>query len=190
MLSHVDELMANGEPVFSRDCPEYHVETPSGARLTVLPNHFKSKFGGNDPTSQAKRLAQATAVAGYYRRLIAEGQENVVVLGDLNDLPASAELAPLFATDLREVTDHPGFTEFEFRATTGDRGIGTFQTGSDRHKIDYIFLSPALWDKVSKGGIFRKGVWTASDRWDMYDNLSEPQHAASDHHLIWVDIDL
>ncbi len=69
MLSHVDDRMPDGQPIFSRDCPEYTVELPNGARIVVLPNHFKSKYGGNDPRSRAKRRAQAEAVAGYYRRL-------------------------------------------------------------------------------------------------------------------------
>lgn len=90
MRSHVDDLKPDGAPIFSRDCPEYEIITPSGAQIMVLPNHFKSKYGGNDPASKAKRLAQSLAVAAYYNRLIAEGFENIVVLGDLNDTPDSA----------------------------------------------------------------------------------------------------
>ncbi|NDW03518.1 endonuclease/exonuclease/phosphatase family protein [Jiella pacifica] len=191
MRSHVDDLMANGERVFSRDCPEFIVQTPSGARIVFLVNHFKSKFGGNDPSSQAKRRAQAEAVAGIYRRLQGEGMLNVVVLGDLNDTPDSDVLAPLLAdTDLADVSRHERFTDFEFNANTGDRGIGTFGTGRDKDKIDYILLSPALFAKIARGGIFRKGAWTASGRWKVYPELTAEKHAASDHHLIWVDIDL
>ena len=190
MRSHVDEILGNGRKVFSRDCPEYILETPGGNKIAILPNHFKSKYGGNSPTSQAKRLAQATFTAQYYNRLISEGIENVVILGDLNDTPDSDELRPLFDTDLKEITNHPEFTEFEFNANTQDRGIGTFGTGADSKKIDYIFLSPALWEKVTKGGLFRKGCWTASHRWEMYDELTKPLYAASDHHGIWVDLDI
>lgn len=188
MLSHVDDLW-QGEPLYSRDAPEYLVETPSGARLAVLPNHFKSKFGGNDRKSRDKRAAQATGVAEIYRRLIAEGIENVVVLGDLNDTPASEELAPLLRdTDLREVSDHPGFTEFAYDATTGGRGIGTYGTGSDANKIDYILLSPALWARMTKGGLERQGVWTPSKRWPTFASMEREHQAASDHHLIWADL--
>ncbi len=113
--SHVDDLKPDGFPIFSRDCPEYEITTPSGARVIVIPNHFKSKFGGNDPTSRAKRLAQSTTVAAIYNRLRGEGVDNVVVLGDLNDTPDSAELQPLFTqTDLRDVSDHAAFTSVEF----------------------------------------------------------------------------
>ena len=189
MRSHVDEEN-NGKKVFSRDCPEYIIETPGGEIIAVLPNHFKSKYGGNSQASKDKREAQARFTAQYYERLLAEGVENVIVLGDLNDTPDSNELQALLNTSLREVTNHPAFTEFEFNASTNDRGIGTFGTGADSKKIDYILLSPALWSKVQRGGIFRKGVYTASGRWEMYGELTKPHYAASDHHGIWVDLDL
>ena len=189
MRSHVDEEI-NGQKVFSRDCPEYILDTPGGEKIAVLPNHFKSKYGGNNQASKDKREAQARFTAQYYERLLAEGIENVIVLGDLNDTPDSNELQPLLNTSLQEVTNHPAFTEFEFNAATNDRGIGTFGTGADSKKIDYILLSPALWTKVQRGGIFRKGVYTASGRWEMYAELTKPHYAASDHHGIWVDLEL
>jgi len=193
ILSHVDDLGPDGEPVFSRDCPEYTVTTPSAATLVVLPNHLKSKFGGNDRRSRDKRRLQAETVAAIYRRLRSEGQDNVVVLGDLNDTPDSAELAPLLqATDLGDVALHPGFTEVEFRAARGGRGLGTFGLGNDSDRIDYILLSPALFARVSRGGLCRKGAWPGSRpaRWQVFPQLKEPVHAASDHHAIWVDIDI
>lgn len=44
MRSHINDLNAQGNPIFSRDCPEYAITTPSGERIWVLPNHFKSKL--------------------------------------------------------------------------------------------------------------------------------------------------
>ncbi|WP_428927415.1 endonuclease/exonuclease/phosphatase family protein [Marinibacterium sp. SX1] len=191
--SHCDDLKPDGHPIFSRDCPEYEITTPSGETVMVLCNHFKSKFGGNSPASRAKREAQSLAVRGYYERLIGEGQANVVVLGDLNDTPDSPELAPLLTgTDLRDVSDHPAFAEVDFQAGNGQRGIGTYGLGNDDDKIDYLLLSPALFDRVRGGGIFRKGAWPGSrpPRWEVYPELTERHHAASDHHLIWADIDI
>jgi len=38
MFSHIDDLDDDGKEIFSRDCPEYCVVTPSGAKLWVLVN--------------------------------------------------------------------------------------------------------------------------------------------------------
>lgn len=196
MRSNVDLLGPDDKPVFSRDCPEYVVATPSGEHIVVLPNHFKSKFSpGKDGQRQAnaRRRLQAEAVAEIYHRLRRDGYDNVAILGDLNDTPASKPLSPLLTgTDLKDVSEHEAFTEFEYRARTGGRGIGTYGNGRDDEKIDYILLSPALFRRVAKGGIFRKGAWPGvrPQRWEVYPELAKPVHAASDHHAIWVDLDL
>lgn len=192
MRSHIHDLKPDGHPVFSRDCPEYAVRTPSGALIWLLPNHFKSKFGGDDPTSRAKREAQATRTAEIYNRLRAEGHDNVIVLGDLNDTPDSEPLQPLLAdTDLQDVSDHDTFDTGEFtgRPGTDDRGIGTFGLGNDNQKIDYLLLSPALFARVTASGLFRMGAWPGKSprRWTVYDELVEEIHVASDHHVIWAE---
>jgi hypothetical protein len=43
--SHVDTEDDRGV-VFSRDCPDYEIHTPSGQAVHVLVNHFKSQSGG------------------------------------------------------------------------------------------------------------------------------------------------
>lgn len=193
MQSHIGDLKPNGQPIYSRDCPEFAVDTPAGERIWVLPNHFKSKFGGDSPDSAAKRKAQATRTAEIYERLRADGNENVIVLGDLNDTPDSAPLQPLLnGTDLFDVSDHPSFDPGEFtgRPGTNERGIGTFGLGNDNQKIDYLLLSPALFARVTASGLFRKGAWPGKQpkRWTVYPELEREIHVASDHHVIWVEI--
>ncbi len=187
MLSHVHDVDENGKLIFSRDCPEYCVQCPNGEIIWILPNHFKSKFGGNDTSSQSKRKKQAQRVAEIYHRMTAEGKENIVVLGDLNDTPDSLALKPLLEdTDLMDVSTHHLFDTGEFD------GMGTFGLGNDNQKIDYILLSPKLYDRIQSCGIFRKGAWPGSSpvRWEVYPTLREPIHVASDHHLIWVELDV
>ena len=182
------------EPVFSRDCPEYAVSTLAGEVIWVIPNHFKSKFGGNDQRSIDKRKAQAIFTRVIYQRLRADGHDNIVVLGDLNDTPDSEPLQPLLAnSDLRDVSEHELFDtgEFKGREGTGERGIGTYRLGNDGDKIDYLLLSPSLFNRVTAAGLFRKGAWPGSrpPRWTIYPELTEKVHVASDHHVIWVEID-
>lgn len=192
MRSHVHDLKPDGNPIFSRDCPEYEVTTPSGNVVWVIPNHFKSKYGGDDPASKAKRCAQAQRTAEVYRCLRARGCVYIAVLGDLNDTPDSDALSPLLTTDLKDASDHPRFCEVEFRAGNGNRGIGTYELGNDSDKIDYLLLSPALFGRMHNGGIFRKGAWPGTNppRWTVYCELVKKQDAASDHHAIYADIDV
>lgn len=49
-------------------------------------------------------------MAGFVSRLLAEGAENVVVVGDLNDTPGSGSLAGLFSHPaLHDVSTFDGF---------------------------------------------------------------------------------
>jgi endonuclease/exonuclease/phosphatase family metal-dependent hydrolase len=185
MQSHIHDKDSNGKIIFSRDCPEYMVTTPDNEEVWILPNHLKSKFGGNNPSSKAKRLSQSQRVKEIYNRLVFEGRTNVIILGDLNDTPNSDELRPLIQeTDLRDVSDHPTFSTGEFA------GKGTYGLGNDGDKIDYILLSPALFNRVTACGLFRKGAFPGKrpKRWTVYPELEKEIHAASDHHLIWVEI--
>ena len=186
MESHIHDLKDDGHPIFSRDCPEYSIKTPGGEFVWVIPNHFKSKFGGDNAASRNKREAQARRTAEIYNELIHEGFENVIVLGDLNDTPDSDPLQPLLAeTDLKDVSEHPSFDTGEFA------GKGTYGLGNDNQKIDYLLLSPALFARVSGSGLFRKGAWPGKNpvRWTVYDELEDETHVASDHHVIWAEID-
>ena len=194
MRSHINDTLPNGKRIFSRDCPEYAVTTPAGETVWVLPNHFKSKFGGNNKATIAKRKAQATRVAEIYKALINAGENLVVVLGDLNDTPDSAPLKPLLTnTDLRDVSRHSTFdpTPFNVPDSNASSGIGTFLLGNDKQKLDYLLLSPALFGRVTASGMFRKGAWPGVRpvRWPVYESLTNEVHIASDHHVIWATID-
>ena len=180
--SHVDDKDSKGE-IFSRDCPEYTVTTAGGDRIVLLVNHLKSKGFGSQASNNAKRRRQATRVTAIYKRLKAEGETNVVVLGDFNDTPDSAPLAPLLGgTDLKDITTHPKFTS--------DGRPGTFGNGAKSEKIDYILLSPALFSRVSGGAIFRKGVWGGKNGtlFPHYPTITRKVEAASDHAAIYADI--
>jgi endonuclease/exonuclease/phosphatase family metal-dependent hydrolase len=180
--THVTDVDDTGR-IFSRDCPEYTITTPAGERVVVLVNHFKSKGFGSQATSNALRRRQARRVADIYRRLRDDGLDNVAVVGDLNDTPDSDPLQPLIEeTDLRDVSEHPDFES--------DGRPGTFANGNASNKIDYILLSPALFDRTTAGSVFRKGVWGGKhgDLFPHYETMTSPAHAASDHAAIWAEV--
>ena len=178
----------NVGPVFSRDCPEYTFTTPGGNTLTVLVNHFKSKgySSPGDRTGAKRRRRQAVRVAQIYRDLRARGAAYVAVLGDLNDDPASPALAPLLVdTDLRDISTHPAF-DFGPRR-------GTYGSGNEKDKIDYVLLSPDLYATATGGQVFRKGVYhgpNVRNPWEMYPTLTTPALAASDHAAITATLNL
>jgi endonuclease/exonuclease/phosphatase family metal-dependent hydrolase len=187
VVSHIFDTDEIG-PVFSRDACEYHFRTPGGERLVVLVTHLKSKGYGskNDPIGAARRHRQATRMAEIYRGLIEDGVGYVALIGDFNDDPTSEALAPLLTgTSARDISEHPAFDP-------GPRS-GTFKGGNDRNKIDYVLLSPRLYERASGGGIFRRGVYHGNrtrDAWEIYPTLTADVHAASDHAAIYADIDL
>lgn len=176
--THVFDLGGSDLPIFSRDCVEYHVRDAAGTQLLLLVNHFKSKRGGGD----ARRLAQATRVREIVNERLA-AHPNLVVLGDLNDSPGSAALAPLLSgTPLKDISTSPAFDDGGLPGTFGPQGAPD--------KIDYILLSPDLMPKVTAGGIFRRGVFSAGHRWPVFDTVTQKIQQASDHAAIWAELDL
>jgi endonuclease/exonuclease/phosphatase family metal-dependent hydrolase len=184
--SNVDAEDAGGT-IFSRDCCQYEIGTPSGAVLKVLVNHFKSQSGGGGD----RRLRQASKVRSIVDDLVRDG-DRVIVLGDLNEGPPTEGAPPpnLFAFDpdgpLVSCYDLGGFE-------VGDRP-GTFAPCSLDDRLDYILLSHALTPAFLDGEVFRKGVWgdrkTRPTAWATYPEMTESVHQASDHGAVVVRLDL
>lgn len=183
IVSHVDD-MDNGERVFSRDCPEFTVCANNAEKILILINHFKSKGFGSQAKSNARRKAQARRVREIYEQRKVQGNSLIAVLGDFNDTPESDPLQPLLGeeSDLRDIFTHPLFK--------ADQRSGTYGNGAKSNKIDYLLLSPDLYQRVSGGGVWRKGVWGGKNGtlFPHYDEMTAPVHGASDHAAVWADI--
>lgn len=185
MRSHVDDRDNQGNDIFSRDCPEYAIPLPGGNTLWVLVNHLKSKGYGGKDASDRKRKAQATRIKAIYEAKVAAGDDLIAIVGDFNDTPDSDPLAPLLQqTDLKDVFEHPDFDDGGYPGTYGLCNAG--------NKIDYILLSPRLYQRVKAGGVMRQGMWPGvrPKRWETYDDLDDPKNAASDHAAVWVDLEV
>lgn len=179
MRSHVDDLNPNGELTFSRDCPEYVIELNQDNRIVVIPNHFKSKRGGNTSEAQARRLAQASAASAIAKNAI-QSSRYVILGGDLNDTPDSEALKPLFIDGFQDVQSHPSYPQ--------DRP-GTYNTGTANNKIDYLIMSKQLRQKLKATGIERRGSYHP-ETWEPFDTVKSKNDEASDHHLVWADFTL
>jgi endonuclease/exonuclease/phosphatase family metal-dependent hydrolase len=185
MRSHVDDFR-DGTRVFSRDCPEYEIQLPAGGSLFLLVNHFKSKGFGKQEASNTRRLHQAERVLEIYEAHRQAGVTRIAILGDFNDTPDAAPLAPLLGpgSNLRDIAEHPKFQD--------DGHPGTFGNGTKADKIDYILLSPELFNLVEHAEIFRKGVWGGKngDLFPHFPEMTKPIHAASDHAAVLVDLNI
>jgi endonuclease/exonuclease/phosphatase family metal-dependent hydrolase len=185
LVSHVDD-MQNGRRIFSRDCPEFTVNTGEDKRVLIIVNHFKSKGFGSQADSNARRRAQASRAREIYDLRRSQGINLIAVVGDLNDTPNSEPLQPLLSegSDLKDVFEHPQFQD--------DGRPGTFGNGTASNKIDYVLLSPALFERVVTAGVWRKGVWggTHGTLFPHYEEMEKAVHAASDHAAIWADMNL
>lgn len=202
---HVDvpDPVAPGRRLFSRDCPVYQLRLAGGEELFLLLNHLKSQsFSSGNP--DPLRTRQSTEVRAIYERLRAEGAPYVAVLGDFNKGPDPDDpsrhptLEALLGADspLVDAYRHPKFSGlFDVDDSTRERP-GSFQSCSLRNRLDYILLSPELAERVTDGGVFRKGLWgnpknvNPPTRWNVYPEITASRHAASDHALVWVDLDL
>lgn len=181
MVSHVDDRTGAGTPTFSRDCPEYYLDLGNGSEIVVLPNHFASQ--GSDFNGKRRRV-QADAVKEIYKK-IRPLSRYVIVAGDLNQPPEKdGALDPIWnETDLKDAMHLPAYTG-EFK--------GTYQTATDDKKFDYLLLSPELRQKVLAVDVNRMGYY-APKKWKSYDNLTSKTRDrlnASDHQLVWAEIDL
>lgn len=185
IVSHVDD-MDNDLRIFSRDCPEFTVRVNDNTTILVVVNHLKSKGFGTPAVSNARRKLQAQRSRAIYDLRRAQGFDRIAIVGDFNDTPASDPLSPFFTnnSDLKDIFDHPQFL--------GDGRPGTFANGTASNKIDYILLSPKLWDSVEACGVLRKGVWggTNGTLFPHYDEMTKAIHSASDHAALWVDLTL
>ena len=179
MKSHIDDRNPNTERTFSRDCPEYLIELPSGRKLMVLPNHFKSKRGGNGAKAQDRRKFQADGAHDIAVQALAQTQL-VLIAGDLNDTPDFPKFAALWQDGFVDVQDHANYPQ--------DRP-GTFDTGTKANKIDYLIMSPKLRAKLSDTGIERRGSYHPKT-WLPFDTVTGKADEASDHHLVWADFKL
>ncbi len=174
--------------IFSRDCPEYRVRTPSGATVYVLVNHFKSKSGGGGQ----KRQRQAAEVRRFADRLIAQNH-HVVILGDFNEGPPTGSsqavnLNPLYANS-SPLVDCYSLATF----SVGGRP-GTFDSCGLSNRFDYMFISQSLQPFFQRGGLFRKGLWgsrkTRPTDWDTYPDITKSTEQASDHAAVFIDLNI
>jgi len=106
--------------------------------------------------------------------------------GDFNETPDNFPMDPLVRedSDLIDIMVHSKFIT--------DGRAGTHGNGTASSKLDYIFISPKLSQKVKKCGIERRGVWAGKNGtlFPHLDTMKSANDAALDHVALWVDLDI
>jgi endonuclease/exonuclease/phosphatase family metal-dependent hydrolase len=185
--SNVDKADNTGL-IFSRDCPQYTISTPKKVTLHVLVNHLKSQSGGGG----TKRKRQAVEIRTIVDELISRKQ-HVIVLGDFNEGPKVAgqhapNLGPLYDNNSKLV-DSYSLSQFQI----GNRP-GTFDTCGLSNRFDYILISQSLVESFRGGGIIRNGLWGSRTKrpmdWETYPEITNSSQQASDHGLVYIDLDI
>ena len=146
--------------------------------VSVVVNHFISKYSPHGVPTDPIRIAQGTAVREEVERMRAEHPEReVVVLGDFNDTPDSKTLAALTGPKRAPTLVNTTAT----MVPEGERYSYVYEGHSEL--IDHIAVTPGLTDRIERAGV-RHGNADAprGEAWD-----STPARA-SDHDspYIWL----
>ena len=179
--THIFDRVGNSR-IFSRDCLEVQLLLPNGDSLWVLTNHFKSKFGGDSPSSRRRRKGQADRVAEILRSEYDLRSDLVAVVGDFNDTPDSQPLRGL----LRMQRLHDVLS-LQFPNSPEDRW--TYRFRNENQQIDYVLVSDPLRDALRQAGVERRGMFTNGFT-TPFNSVTSWRNAASDHAAVWADFSL
>lgn len=163
--------------IFSRDCLEVQVDV-DGRPLPLFVNHFKSMIGGREETMERRR-AQAERVVEILTESFGKrpGNEDFVVLGDLNDYSPSRGLAPLLGQPwLENVVD---------RLAEAERWTHYWPAQKEYRQLDYVLLPERLArrNRAAKPSIIREGQPRRAERYTgpRFRGVGENHPKASDH---------
>lgn len=182
-------------PGFQRSPLQADIRLPDGSLLHLFVVHFKA--GGKKFAHQ--RELEALSVVGLVDGLRAkDAAAQVAVVGDFNATPNDKTARLLREKDLGGLV-----SAYEVRPNAGGRGKGeegggeksagayvthSFVPDDQKGKpiqraIDFILLSPSLFEKAQKGSFFVLGVPKCLEG-----NDRRPKGYASDHNPIAVDL--
>lgn len=190
--TYSNEMDDSGKPVFDKNLVKYEITTPSKNKIFLLAVHLLEQ-GKDKENCDALRFRQAHRVAEIYRQLRDQGQEHVIVVGTLNAVPYCFSLAPLLQkTDLKDVSKHPDFNVAgEKEKDSGYLHKKAYRMGLNIKQRDYLLLSPEMFRRVKNSGLNRRATWPAiSSQWPVYNTIKNEKQAASEHPMVWGEIEI
>ena len=153
----------NGQPEkMRRGILDVTIQVNSGYQLRMVGVHLKSKL----PVPQGEALIrrhEAQELRKHVNKILtAAPQANLVCYGDFND----TKNEPMFAEISGPKKSPTYLADLWARDSVGDRWTYYWRPADQYSRIDYLFVSPALFPEVvkTKSSVYRSADWqTASD---------------------------
>lgn len=190
--SFMREKDEEGGFLFEKNLLKYEVTTPSLNTIWLVAVHF-TEIGKDKEQSDRKRFRQASRVAEIYQQLLDEGKNLVVILGTFNSVSYCYSLSPLLQkTDLKDITRHSAFNvDFDEGRDASYFRMGAYRMGVNIKQKDYLLFSPELFKRIKKGGLNRKAVFPSKrPQWPVYSSVTNRDHSASEHPVVWAEVDI
>jgi endonuclease/exonuclease/phosphatase family metal-dependent hydrolase len=187
--NEIDDI---GMPIFDKNLVKYEITTPSKNKICLLAVHLQEQ-GKDKENFDVLRFRQAHRVAEIYQQLRSQGQELVIVAGTLNAVSYCFSLSPLLQkTDLKDVSKHPSFNVAgEKEKDAGYLGMKAYRKGLNIKQRDYLLLSPEMFSRVKNSGLNRKATWSErASQWPVYSTIKNEKQAASEHPVVWGEIEI
>ena len=171
--------------VFSRDCLEIEYNL-NGTPFTLFVNHFKSMLGGRSQT-MARRKAQSQRVVQIVTDKFGSnpGNENFIIVGDLNDYMPSSGLHPLLSQPWLE-------NVVQTRLPQSEQWTHWYDREKSVSQLDYILVSKRIADgnPNAKPLIVRKGLAQKATQYagPRYPGVGALRPSASDHCPVGITI--
>ena len=180
--SHKDvrfEVPGQGVQGFSRDLLQVRVQGPNNYPLTVFVTHLKSQHG--DAVADVKRRAEAEAAHRIIKAFQqANPRENVIVMGDFNDLYNTPEIAPVVSPQ-----SGLGLTDIIHQELGAADWVFTYHPQKYRSRIDFLLLNENAKREYMPKSVKLYKPFKEGDTWQklyFYD--------ASDHIPVTIDLNV
>jgi endonuclease/exonuclease/phosphatase family metal-dependent hydrolase len=151
----------NGKPEkVRRGFLDVTVQVNPGYKLRLVGTHLKSKLPIPEGEALVRRLEAGELRKHLDSILTAAPETNLVCYGDFNDAKNEPPIQEIMGP--KKSPHH--MADLWARDDVGDKWTHYWRTADQYSRIDYIFVSPALFREVvlNKSRIYRSEIWNAA----------------------------
>lgn len=192
MQTRVNDLEDKGKPIFDVDLQEYRFRTRSDLSLDIHCTHFANNDYDSEIFTNRQKI-QSKHISKLLTKKRMDTSAHSVLMGTLNAPAYSSFISPIIKdTSLRDITKHPYFMGDLDKGKDADYfRLGAYKMGINIKQRDYLMLSDDLFNAIENCGLVRKGMWHKKQpQWDIFSSIKNEKHAASEHPLLWCQLNL